>query len=268
MRYRARLAYDGGAYQGFQRQLVGRPTIQSALEEAIQQVTGEQTTVIGAGRTDAGVHATGQVIAFTVERWARGESTLLKALNGTLPKDIALQDLALAEPDFHPRFDAAARLYRYRVLNAPQPQPLLRGSSWWVWRQVDGAAMQVAAGRLIGQHDCAAFGTPPRPGSNTVRRVIQSGWAIEESPCGPLWVYTVEAEAFLKHMVRRMVAALVAVGRGEWSLGEFEGRFRAGVLIDSLPLAPPQGLTLEAVTYTPESKRSNRRVATSADDDL
>jgi tRNA pseudouridine38-40 synthase len=258
MKYRARLAYDGTAYQGFQRQLAGRPTIQSTVEEAIQRVTGETSTVIGAGRTDSGVHATGQVIAFQVEGWARGEAILLKALNAALPHDIALQDLALAEPDFHPRFDAATRLYRYRVLNAAQPQPLLRDRTWRVWRPLDGAPMQAGAALLIGQHNFAAFGTPPRPGSNTIRRVIQSGWTLDESGYGPLWTYTVEAEAFLKHMVRRMVAALVAIGRGEWSVDTLEERVKARALIDSLPLAPPQGLTLEAVTYTPESKRANR----------
>jgi tRNA pseudouridine38-40 synthase len=257
MRYRARLAYDGTAYQGFQRQIAGRPTIQSAVEEAIQRVTGEQTTVIGAGRTDSGVHATGQVIAFTVEGWRRETAVLLKALNTVLPKDIALQDLTESEPDFHPRFDAATRLYRYRLLNAAQPQPLLRDRAWWVWGRLDTDAMQTGAARLIGQHDFGAFGTPPT-GSSTIRRVIQSGWTCEQSMYGPLWTYTVEAEAFLKHMVRRMVAALVAVGRGDWSVSELEGRLQAGVLIDSLPLAPPQGLTLEAVTYTPESKRANR----------
>jgi len=117
--------------------------------------------------------------------------------------------------------------------------------------------MQAGAEMLIGQHDFAAFGTPPT-GSNTVRRVLQSEWSVQTSEYGPLWTYTVEAEAFLKHMVRRMVAALVAIGRGDWSVSDLEGRFQARVLIDSLPLAPPQGLTLEAVTYTPESKRANR----------
>lgn len=257
MRYRARLAYDGTAYEGFQRQLPGHPTIQEAVEVAIQQVTKKPTAVIGAGRTDSGVHASGQVIAFEVEGWSRGEAILLKALNATLPRDIALQDLAIAEPDFHPRFDAATRLYRYRVLNVSQPQPLLRHRAWQVRGALDHKAMQAGAEMLIGQHDFAAFGTPPT-GSNTVRRVLQSEWSVQTSEYGPLWTYTVEAEAFLKHMVRRMVAALVAIGRGDWSVSDLEGRFQARVLIDSLPLAPPQGLTLEAVTYTPESKRANR----------
>src|SRR5262245_36389052 len=113
MRYRATLAYDGTAYQGFQRQIGDTPTVQLAVENAIAAVTGQRATVIGAGRTDAGVHATGQVITFEVE-WAHADEALLRAINAHLPGDIALQTIADA-PGFHPRFDAASRLYRYRV---------------------------------------------------------------------------------------------------------------------------------------------------------
>src|SRR3954451_16689750 len=136
MRYRATLAYDGTAYQGFQRQASGIPSIQAAVEEAIAYVSGQQVMVSGAGRTDTGVHASGQVIAFDVE-WAHKDQDLLRALNARLPQDIALQDIC-QQPGFHPRYDALSRLYRYRVLVAVQLQPLLRERVWQLRRSVDG----------------------------------------------------------------------------------------------------------------------------------
>src|SRR6185503_8073316 len=130
MRYRATLAYDGTDYQGFQRQIGDTPTIQLAVEKAILAVTGQTATVNGAGRTDAGVHATGQVIAFDVD-WNHGDAALLRAINANLPDAIALQDIETA-PGFHPRFDAIARLYRYRVFQADQRQPMMRLQNWCV----------------------------------------------------------------------------------------------------------------------------------------
>src|SRR5512143_20604 len=118
MRYRATLAYDGTAYTGFQRQAEGLVTVQGAVEQAINKVTEQAVTVIGAGRTDSGVHATGQVITFDVTNWNRGDEVLLRAINANLPGDIALQDLSPAPPGFHPRFSAQSRLYRYDVVQA------------------------------------------------------------------------------------------------------------------------------------------------------
>jgi tRNA pseudouridine38-40 synthase len=251
MRYRATLAYDGTAYQGFQRQAGETPTVQLALERAIAAVTGQQVTVIGAGRTDTGVHARGQVIAFEVE-WPHRDDALMRALNVRLPGDIALQDIAPA-PGFHPRFDAISRVYQYDILRSAQRQPLLRDRAWHVYGPLDEALMREAAGLLIGRHDFATFGQAPWS-DNTVRTVMRSEWRSElADERAPLMVYTIEADAFLQHMVRRIVGLLVAVGRGRMTVATFEDLFRRAKLAEAVSLAPPQGLVLERVNYPPLS---------------
>lgn len=246
MRYRATVAYDGTAYQGFQRQAGDTPTIQYALERAITAVTQQPVTVIGAGRTDTGVHALGQVIAFDVE-WRHSDDALLCAINAHLPEDIALQDIA-RQPGFHPRFDATARVYVYQLIQSPYRQPLLRYRAWHVRGELDGGAMQQAAGMLVGRHDFAAFGRPPQ-GESTVRTVFQSRWTHEPTTYGKLWTYRIEADAFLQHMVRRIVGTLTDVGRGKLTLAQFEAVFKGAVLAESGTLAPPHGLTLTEVKY-------------------
>lgn len=250
-RYRATLAYDGTAYQGFQRQAGSTPTIQLALEQALVRVTGQTATVTGAGRTDTGVHATGQVIAFDVA-WRHSDADLLRALNAVLPDDIALQDIA-PQPGFHPRFDAVARLYTYDVLNAPQRQPLLRRRAWHVWTPLDRDALDVAAALLLGEHDFATFGQPPQ-GTNTVRAVLRSEWAAQPVNGGALLRYTIEANAFLQHMARRIVGMMVDVGRGALTLAQFEAAFRAADLAQAGTLAPPHGLVLAQVRYDPHPR--------------
>lgn len=253
VRYRATLAYDGTQYCGFQRQAEGIVTIQGTVEEAIAAVTGQAATVTGAGRTDTGVHAAGQVISFDVV-WNHSADALLNAINVVLPDDIALQDIAAlgeaapGERGFHPRFDAISRVYRYTVYPAPQRDPLLHRRVWNVRATLDVEAMQAGAALLVGEHDFGAFGQSPQGtpgGASTVRTVFRSAWAEEP----PLLVYRVEANAFLKHMVRRIVGLLVAVGRGSMSLEAFEGIFRSAQLAKGVPLAPPQGLVLEQVKY-------------------
>ncbi|TET54856.1 MAG: tRNA pseudouridine synthase A, partial [Anaerolineales bacterium] len=184
-RARAVVAYDGTNYSGFQRQ-ANAPSVQAALEEAIREVTGEKAGVIGAGRTDAGVHGTGQVIAFDTawiedeappetDREQRCAGDLQRALNAVLPADIAVRELRLAAPDFHPRYDAVSRQYRYTVYNAPVRSPLARWHSLHVMGALDVNAMQEAAALLVGEHDFAAFGRPPT-GDSTVRRVLTAEW--------------------------------------------------------------------------------------------
>lgn len=258
-RYRATLAYDGTAYQGFQRQADGIPTIQAAVEAAIARVTGQTVTVHGAGRTDTGVHATGQVIAFDAE-WRHDEAALIKALNAVLPSDIALQDLMIAPETFHPRFQASSRTYRYRVYAAPQRHPAFVRDAWQLWgtRGLDGDAMDEAAARFMGKQDFAALGSPPDARSdNTVRTVIVSAWMREPRYTGTLWTYTVEADAFLQHMVRRMVGMMVDIGRGWRTMTQLESTLkRAELGADPWTTAPPQGLTLELVKY--ERNRGER----------
>lgn len=246
MRYRATLTYDGTAYQGFQRQIGDTPTVQLAVEKAIAAVTGQSVTVHGAGRTDSGVHAAGQVIAFDAD-WKHSDEALLRAINANLPSDLALQDIAPA-PGFHPRFDAVARLYRYRVFQAQQRQPLMRLQVWYVRWELNMAYMAEAARLLEGEHDFAAFGKSPQ-GENTIRRVYQSRWFMQPGRFGTMWIYNIEANAFLQHMVRRIVWHMVEVGRGKASVAEFEAYFRRAVLPSEGSIAPPQGLTLEKVRY-------------------
>ena len=149
-------------------------------------MTGQPVTVIGAGRTDTGVHASGQVIAFDVA-WKHSADALLNAINAVLPDDIALQDdggvgrsRSRGERGFHPRFDAVSRVYKYTVYPAPQRDPLLRQRVWHVRAALDVAAMQQAAALLLGEHDFAAFGQPPQ-GDNTVRTVMRSEWTGEDA---------------------------------------------------------------------------------------
>jgi tRNA pseudouridine38-40 synthase len=246
-RYRATLAYDGSAYQGFQRQVDGVPTVQAAVEDAIARIVQQNVTVLAAGRTDAGVHAVGQVIAFDVD-WRHATADLLRAINAVLPDDIALQDIRQHADFFHPRYDALSRVYYYRILNAEQPQPLLRKLCWQIRGDLNVNIMQDAAEMLIGTHDFAAFGNPPQ-GENTIREVMMSRWTRENQPFGDFLVYRIEGTAFLHHMVRRIVGMLTDVGRGALTLAQFEAIFQSADLSQATTLAPPQGLTLEKVRY-------------------
>jgi tRNA pseudouridine38-40 synthase len=246
-RYRATLAYDGSAYQGFQRQVDGVPTVQAAVEDAIARIVQQNVTVLAAGRTDAGVHAVGQVIAFDVD-WRHAIADLLRAINAVLPDDIALQDIRQHADFFHPRYDALSRVYYYRILNAEQPQPLLRKVCWQIRGDLNVNIMQDAAEMLIGTHDFAAFGNPPQ-GENTIREVMMSRWTRENQPFGDFLVYRIEGTAFLHHMVRRIVGMLTDVGRGALTLAQFEAIFQSADLSQATTLAPPQGLTLEKVRY-------------------
>lgn len=246
-RFRARVSYDGGAYLGWQRQREPLPTVQRAIEMALEAVLQVPVRVIAAGRTDTGVHATGQVIAFDAD-WPRDSAELLRALNALLPADIALQSLERAHAAFHPRFDALSRSYGYTVLQAPQPQPLRRNHVWYLRASLDLDALNAAAALLIGEHDFATFGTAP-DGDNTVRRVYVSTWGRQPVRDGWLYRYQVEATAFLYHMVRRMVALQVAVGSGRMTLKAFEAAFLACDLSQAKAIAPPQGLVLEKVRY-------------------
>jgi tRNA pseudouridine38-40 synthase len=259
VRYRATLAYDGTAYNGFQRQAEGIPTIQGAVEAAIAAVTGQTVTVIGAGRTDTGVHAEGQVIAFDVA-WKHSGEALLNAVNAVLPDEIAMSDLAslgevvAGDRGFHPRFDATARVYRYTVYPAPQRNPLLWHRAWHVRAALNVEAMQAAAALLLGEHDFGAFGLPPH-GENTVRNIVRSEWDQD----GALLIYHVEANAFLQHMVRRIVGGLVTVGRGAMTVDAFDAMFRGGQIVAKIPLAPPGGLVLEQVKYAGRQPKAARR---------
>ncbi len=241
-RVRAVVAYDGTDYSGFQRQ-ANAPTVQAALEAALARISQETVTVLAAGRTDAGVHAAGQVIAFDTA-WRHGLDDLHRALNAVLPADVAVQKVEQAAPDFHPRYDAHSRRYRYTVYNAPVRCPLTRRYSLHVTASLDVVAMQQVAQSLVGERDFATFGQPPQ-GEITMRRVLAAEWGGE-----PPWLtFDIEANAFLYRMVRSIVGTLLQVGRGGMGVEEFVAalascdRSRAG------PTAPPHGLCLMEVKY-------------------
>ena len=251
-RYAAILAYDGTDYQGFQRQPAPTPTIQAAVEAAVATVTRCACAVIGAGRTDTGVHAQGQVIAFDVE-WKHSEAELLSAINANLPLDIALQRL-WRQDDFHPRYDARWRQYAYRIATVTARNPLLNRGAWQlIGARLNLDAMREAAAICLGEHDFAAFGTPPQRGSrNTVRHVFHSRWEKKPEYYGAIYTYRIRGTAFLYHMVRRLVGAMAQVGRGKLSLTGFDAILRSCDIERAKVLAPPQGLVLEAVGYAPD----------------
>lgn len=248
-RYAATLAYNGAAYFGFQRQPDPTPTIQRAVENAIARVTGYEAPILAAGRTDTGVHALGQVIAFDAD-WKHAEQELLCAVNAHLPADIALQHL-WQQDDFHPRFDALWRQYAYRIMTPPVRNPLCPPQVWQlVGQTLDLTRMRLAAENCLGEMDFAAFGTPPQAdSSNTVRDIFVSEWESAPSEYGEVFTYRVRGTAFLYHMVRRMVGAMVQVGTGRITLEDFEDILRSRDIERAKLLAPPEGLVLEAVRY-------------------
>jgi tRNA pseudouridine38-40 synthase len=235
--------YDGTDYFGFQRQVETQPTVQSELERVIRQIVREPTPILGSGRTDSGVHATGQVISFDSE-WRHPVADLQRALNANLPADIAILQLDTAEPTFHPRFDARKRAYEYHVYNAAVRSPLRRQRSWHVARPLDWERMNQAATCLLGIHDFATFGQPPQ-GKVTIREVFEARWEKRSE----YLVFSIAANAFLYRMVRSIVGSLKAVGDGRWTVEQFEAALAACDRSRSGQVAPAQGLTLVSVTY-------------------
>ena len=238
------LEYDGSRYGGSQIQK-NAPTIQGSLEGAIKRLTGETARVAFAGRTDAGVHARGQVASFLTRR-PFDAKLFVDGLDYWLPDDIAVRRACEVALDFDVRRHAGGRLYRYLVYNDRAPSPLLRQRAWHVKQPLDVAAMQRAAECLVGRHDFAAFaGALERPGASTVRRICQ----LRVREAGRLVQFDVWADAFLPHQVRRTVGALVEVGLGRQTAQRFEELLREAKPATAGPAAPPQGLCLIRVTY-------------------
>jgi len=205
VRYRATVEYDGTDFSGFQRQRSGTRTVQGELEAALARLNrGERVVVDGAGRTDAGVHATGQVIAFTLGGSAT-EAVLQRAVNALLPRDVAIRDLRRAPDEFHPRYAARYREYRYTVWNGPR-SPLRERQAFGVRRQLNIAAMADAASVFEGRHDFSAFG------GATDRNPVRTVHSVRVRTDGRLVTIDVRADAFLRGQVRRMVAGLLEVG--------------------------------------------------------
>lgn len=242
-RYQVILAYDGTGFLGSQRQAKPR-TVQGELEKSLRKLGWSGKSVILAGRTDAGVHASGQVAAFDLD-WTHADGQLLKALNAGLPPDLAIKSLRETSADFHPRFDASSRRYRYRLFCEPIRDPLRERLAWRVWPPVDGDSLKQISGFFLGTHDFAAFGSPTTPKGTTVRTVTKTEW--KKMPDGE-WQFEVRADAFLYRMVRRLVFVQVSVAQGKCSGREVQDALKTR---SKLPagLAPAHGLTLVEVTY-------------------
>jgi tRNA pseudouridine38-40 synthase len=241
-RYRAVVEYDGTDFFGYQIQAEGR-TVQGEIEKALRKVTQTDIRIDCAGRTDAGVHATGQVIAFNAS-WRHSLEELHRALNATLSWDVVIRDLTISDRSFHPRFDALSRTYRYTILNQPWPSPLQQRYAYHVRNPLDVVAMRRASRFIIGSHNFASFGKPPQ-GKNTVREVKQVDWIVD----GSQLVFEITANAFLYRMVRTIVGTLVQVGLGQLVPEDIRGIIAAQDLTQSAPPAPAHGLCLIKVTY-------------------
>ena len=242
-RYQVILAYDGTGFTGSQVQANSR-TVQGEFERALRNLGWSDRTVIMAGRTDTGVHATGQVAAFDFE-WAHSADKLLGALNADLPPDLVVRSLFPASANFHPRFDAVSREYRYRVFFDQIRAPLREKFLWRAWPDVDGDALKRNADLFLGTHDFAAIGSPMKPKGTTVRTVTKAEW--KKMPDGE-WQFEVKADAFLYRMVRRLVYVQVSVAQGRCSVEKVRNALsKQGQLLAGL--APAHGLKLVEVTY-------------------
>ena len=239
------IEYDGTGYSGWQRQS-STPTVQAEIEKALATLTRSAVTVHGAGRTDAGVHALGQVAHFRCDT-RLSPHQLLKGLNGLLPPDIAILECLRVPEDFHARFSAKSKTYRYRVLNRAVRSAVDRHACWFIHTPLDLPGMQAAAGGVIGRRDFKAFESTGSPRAHTVRHVTAAGWV--QDPNSGLLIFQIEADGFLRCMVRNIVGTLVAVGQGKMEPA------RIAAILDSRdrrqagPTAPARGLFLVEVRY-------------------
>ena len=262
-RYQIILAYDGTDFLGYQRQEADR-TVQGEVEAALRRLGWQGRSILSSGRTDTGVHASGQVIAVDFD-WKHSAEALGKALNAELPVDVAVKAVKVADNEFHPRFDALWRCYHYRLYCRAERNPLRDRFAWRVWPPVDGEGLHAAAALLMGSHDFAAFGTPTRPQGSTIREVQRAVWQPEAGG----WRFEITANAFLYHMVRRLVYVQVAVAQGRWRLEQFaDGIHHQSTQIAGI--AAPNGLELVEVRYPDDrqilEKRFNTLSASGEDD--
>lgn len=250
VRVRMTVAYDGVGFHGFSEQ-ADVPTVGGALRSAIERVVSHPVELTCAGRTDAGVHARGQVVSFDVDEQRFDPEALVAAVNKLCAPAIAVRDVAAAPPGFSARFSATSRAYRYRVLNRATPDPFLARTAWHVPAPLDVRAMRLGCDPLVGEHDFTSFCRVPKtrsgqPPPTMRRRVIDANWVVPEDG---LLEFRVEATAFCHQMVRSIVGLLVDVGRYRRHAGEVLGIIRARDRRLAGQPAPPHGLCLWSVTY-------------------
>jgi tRNA pseudouridine38-40 synthase len=255
VRWRIDVRYDGGGFHGWARQ-DGLRTVQGVLEEALGTVLrlSDRPAVTCAGRTDTGVHARGQVVHVDLDTETAGRD-LLRRLNGVLPDDVAVIAVAEAAPGFDARFSALSRRYVYRLCDDPAAwDPLVRGQVLRVGRPLDVDRMNEAAGKLLGEHDFAAF-CRKREGASTVRALLEFGW---QRTAAGLVEGTVVADAFCHSMVRSLVGAMLPVGDGRRDVTWPAAVLSGGVRDSAVAVVSAHGLTLEEVRYPADEDLARR----------
>lgn len=241
------VAYDGTEYVGWQRQASGT-SIQGLLEEAIAPIEGQPVTVTGAGRTDAGVHATAQVASVRVTARLTCDQ-FVRALNVTLPEDVRVRRVEEMPETFHARFDVQHKTYRYRILNAPVSSPFERRYAWHVTYPLDLDAMREALTACVGEHDFAALQAAGSIVSSTTRTIRSANLDADETLDGRLLTLTLTGDGFLRHMVRNLTGTLVEIGRARWPPTQLAHLLASKDRSQGGPTAPPQGLFLVDVAY-------------------
>lgn len=237
------IEYDGTNYQGWQSQK-NSLTIQDVLEAALSRILNQKVRLIGSGRTDSGVHALGQVANFKSDS-SLPLPDLLRGANSLLPRDILIKSIEEVLDGFHARFSAKSRIYEYRIWDSPQPSVFHRKYSWWIGGNLERGLMQKTSLHLIGRHDFSSFQGAKHEKVSSERVVMEAGFRQEGSEL----IFFIQADAFLRHMVRNMVGTLVEVGRKKISEEEFVEIFAAGDRRRAGKTAPPQGLFLKVVYY-------------------
>lgn len=241
--YKITIAYDGTEFLGFQRQVTGR-TVQLELENAIKTLGWTGKSILFSGRTDKGVHAEGQEIAFDLD-WSHNEKDLVKAINDNLPSDVAAVTAEKVSETFHPRFNASKRCYRYQIYTSFVRNPLLDRFYWRVWPRPNLIKLKKAALVILGKHDFRNFGKPPDEGATTIRTIEKSEWNLSDDG---FLTYRIISEAFLYHMVRRIVFLLVRVAQGRIAQSDLADGIKDSKVLPA-GIAPANGLFLERVIY-------------------
>ncbi len=240
---RLKISYDGTAYHGWATQ-PGLPTVQGTLVDAIEKLTGIRTDLLGSSRTDAGVHALGQVAAFTIDTPVPPDN-MARALNHLLPEDIAILEAIEVPQSFDPITDTRSKIYRYSIYTGTVRPPMQIRYCWHRPGQLDAAAMQAAAAILVGKHDFKSFASAGDMRESSVRTILRCDVSADG-----LWIYfDVQADGFLYNMVRNIVGTLAEVGRGRWTPQDVERILAAQNRSEAGPIAPAAGLCLMEIFY-------------------